>query len=116
MAKNWNRLSVARKLSSQRCELCQQVRDLTFHHLIPRKLHRRNSFRKRFDKDSLSQGIYICRICHNGLHKTYDELSLAKRFSSKSAILSDEKLSKHIEWSAKQKRCPSNTRKRDENG
>jgi len=85
------------------CELCLQKRDLTFHHLIPRKLHRRKSFRKRFDRETLRRGIYICGLCHKGLHKLYDEHTLARQFSDRESIIGDTAIARHIGWSARQK-------------
>lgn len=85
------------------CVLCKRVCKLTFHHLIPRKVHRRAHFKKHFSKEELNQGIAICRLCHSGIHKQYDEMELAKTFNSLSALLEDEMLSRHFEWVSKQK-------------
>jgi len=87
----------------EHCQLCNQVRDLTFHHLIPRKLHRRSRFQKRFSHDELNTGIRICKLCHRGLHRTYDEMTLATKFSSVEAIRADDALLRHIYWSSRQK-------------
>ncbi|MEJ2176612.1 MAG: hypothetical protein P8Y12_01360 [Gammaproteobacteria bacterium] len=87
----------------QECELCLQDRDLSFHHLIPRKLHRRSHFKKKYSKADLSQGIFICSLCHRGLHKLYDEMTLGKHFLNRESILGDPSLAKHIAWSARQK-------------
>ncbi|NVJ62343.1 MAG: hypothetical protein HWE27_18290, partial [Gammaproteobacteria bacterium] len=76
---------------------------LTFHHLIPRKLHRRKRFQKLYSKQELNQGIEICRKCHRGIHKTYDEMTLGQEFNSLQLILSDTALLKHFHWVAKQK-------------
>ena len=89
--------------SGDRCALCQRRRHLTFHHLIPRKLHRRTRFRKRYSRDQLNRGIDICRICHNGLHRLYDEMTLARDFNSLESILADPDLARHIAWSARQR-------------
>ena len=35
------------------CGLCKQVRTLEFHHLIPRKVHRRNFYRKNFSNNEI---------------------------------------------------------------
>lgn len=86
------------------CPLCGRETALTFHHLIPRKLHRRDYFRKNFDKATLNQGIAICRMCHNGIHRLYDEMTLAKRFASLAGLREDEALARHFAWVAKQKR------------
>lgn len=85
------------------CPLCKREVPLTFHHLIPRKVHRRNHFKKHYDKETLNQGIYICRPCHSGIHKYYDEMQLAKDFNTLDALQQDPDLQKHFSWVAKQK-------------
>jgi len=86
-----------------RCPLCKRVTSLTFHHLIPRKLHRRNFFKKNYSKAELNQGVNVCRLCHNGIHDLYDEMTLAKRFASLDLLQKDTALTKHFDWVAKQK-------------
>lgn len=86
------------------CALCGQRRVLTFHHLIPRKLHRRTFYKKKYSKEFLNQGILICQLCHKGIHKYYDEMTLAKSLSTLEALQADEALKRHIAWVAKQSR------------
>lgn len=76
---------------------------LTFHHLIPRKMHRRAWFKRHFDRDVLNSGIMICRKCHSGIHKHYDEMALGKHFYTLELLLADDKLSRHFEWVARQR-------------
>ncbi|MFC4698718.1 hypothetical protein ACFO4O_00905 [Glaciecola siphonariae] len=83
--------------------LCNRVLHLTFHHLIPKKMHRRTFFKKHYKKSELAQGIDICRQCHDGIHKTYTEMELAKHLNTFEAIKDDEKLSSYFAWVAKQK-------------
>ena len=71
-----------------KCQLCHQNRDLTFHHLIPRKLHRRNAFKRRYKRSELNAGIYICQLCHRGLHRLYDEMTLGKHFGKQEQLVS----------------------------
>ncbi len=85
------------------CPLCQRICTLTFHHLIPRKLHRRAHFRKHYNKDQLNVGINICRQCHNGIHKQYDEMQLGKEFCTLAALQNDETLGRHFEWAGRQR-------------
>ena len=85
------------------CPLCHRTCALTFHHLIPRKLHRRTHFRKNYSKDQLNVGINICRQCHSGIHKQYDEMQLGKQFTTLEALRADEQLQRHFEWVSKQK-------------
>ncbi|MEO0424972.1 MAG: hypothetical protein AAF184_21735 [Pseudomonadota bacterium] len=86
-----------------RCLLCERERPLTFHHLIPRKLHRRPYYRKHYSREFLNLGIDICRLCHDGIHDLYDEKRLAKEFASLEALRADEAISRHVAWVAKQK-------------
>lgn len=85
------------------CPLCLRHTFLTFHHLIPKKMHRRTFFKKQFSKAELAVGVDICRKCHDGIHRTYNEMELAKQFSTLESLKADEKLQAHFEWVAKQK-------------
>lgn len=87
----------------KRCELCQRAVMLTFHHLIPRKVHSRKRFQKQFDRTQLNQGVMLCKLCHRGIHKLYDEMTLATQFNKLEKLESDHKLQKHIRWVKKQK-------------
>jgi hypothetical protein len=90
--------------STGRCVLCQQLRDLTFHHTIPKKLHPRKRYRRRFSRSRLEQGIKLCQLCHRGLHALYDETTLAENFDTIDVMLKDDAISRHVAWSARQKR------------
>jgi hypothetical protein len=87
------------------CELCGRVKPLTRHHLIPRAVHRKRRFQKRYDKSEMQKrDLKICRLCHNGIHDLFpDEKLLAEAFNTKEALLADERLRRHIEWVKKQK-------------
>lgn len=82
---------------------CGRQTALTFHHLIPKKLHRRAFFQKHYNKEQLNTGINICRPCHDGIHDLYGEMELAKRFPTLESLLADEALHRHFAWVAKQK-------------
>ncbi|MFT7286772.1 MAG: hypothetical protein ACI87W_000881 [Halieaceae bacterium] len=96
--------NVAGIAKTESCATCGRAVPLGFHHLIPRKLHRRNYFRKHFDREVLNRGIRICRECHNGIHRRYDEMILGKEFASLQALLADEALLRHFAWVARQRR------------
>jgi hypothetical protein len=85
------------------CPLCGRKGALTFHHLIPRKLHRRVYFKKTYTREERQRGIAICRLCHDGIHAIYDEMTLAKAFDTPERIMADGRLQKHFRWAAKQK-------------
>ncbi len=85
------------------CPLCGRSLQLTFHHLIPKKLHRRTRFKKRYSKAELNQGVWVCRLCHDGIHDHYDEMALARGFSTLASIQADPHIQRHAQWVAKQK-------------
>ena len=88
---------------AETCCLCQRNTLLTFHHLIPRKVHRRTKFRKNYSREDLAQGIYVCKPCHRGIHKMFDEMTLAKHYDSLEKLMQSEDLMRHVAWVAKQK-------------
>lgn len=85
------------------CSLCQRPVALTFHHLVPKKVHRRKRFQKAYTRDQLNAGIHICRRCHNGIHRLYDEMTLAEQFNTLELLRADEAIQRHVNWVAKQK-------------
>ena len=89
------------------CELCGRENvTLTEHHLIPRAVHRKKYFRRRFDiEDMRHRKLMVCRKCHRGIHRLIpDERVLAREYNTKEALLNDERIAKHVEWVAKQHR------------
>ncbi len=90
--------------SSQKCcPLCKRYIHLTFHHFIPRKVHRRAHYKKNYTKAQLNEGVHVCKQCHSGVHKAYDEMTLAKKFKTLEKIQTDATLGRHFEWVAKQR-------------
>lgn len=92
-----------RKPDTQLCRLCQRKAPLTFHHLIPRKVHRRPRFRKHYSVEALQSGIWVCCPCHRAIHKFHREMELAVHFYSLDRLLLDPLLQNHIHWAQKQK-------------
>ena len=92
-----------RKQKLGMCPLCRRTISLTFHHLIPKKMHRRAHFKKHYSKQQLQAGIDICRRCHDGVHDIYNEMQLAKHFSSLEALQRDPLLQNHFQWVSRQK-------------
>ena len=91
------------KLKQGICPLCARDTRLTFHHLIPRKMHRRAHFKKHYSKNQRNQGIDICRTCHDGIHQHYDEMTLAKQLNQLETLRSDPKLARYFNWVSKQR-------------
>ena len=85
------------------CPFCQRELRLTFHHLIPKKLHRRTRFRKQYSREQLNRGIDICRQCHDGIHDRYDEMTLYRDYDTPASLASDPALARYFAWVARQK-------------
>lgn len=87
------------------CELCQREKPLTEHHLIPRAVHGKKYFLKRFTKEDMThRRISICRKYHKGIHRIIpDEKELAREFNTKALLLADERIQRHVAWVAKQR-------------
>jgi len=88
---------------NKECALCERVCILTFHHLIPRKLHRRGFFKAHYSKTQLQTGVMLCTLCHKTIHRFYDEMTLGKKLNTLTSLKADEKIQTHIHWAKKQK-------------
>jgi len=89
------------------CVLCQRNTALTWHHLIPRKLHRRKHYQRNFTRDQLNAGINICRQCHRGLHRLFSEMHLGKYLYTLTLLQADTAVAKHVQWVARQRLAPA---------
>lgn len=85
------------------CPTCNRRTHLTFHHLIPRKVHKRRHFKKKFSKDQLNQGVNLCRTCHSGIHTRFSEITLAKELNTLTALQKNEECIKFFSWVSKQR-------------
>lgn len=88
----------------EHCELCGRQVPLTFHHLVPRKMHRRPRFQKHFTREQLNTGIWVCQACHRGIHKLYDEMTLARDLNTLAKLQDDPAVQRHVAWVGKQRR------------
>ena len=70
---------------------------LTFHHLIPIKVHRSAYFRKNNSREDLEQGVDLCRLCYRGIHRLYEQMTLAREFSSLDAPQANPLIQQHVE-------------------
>jgi 5-methylcytosine-specific restriction endonuclease McrA len=96
-------MGLKRQETFSTCVCCGRTTYLTFHHLIPRTLHKRKAFKKHYSREVLNQGIAVCRPCHTGIHTAYEEIYLAKHLYRLELILADPTLNTHFKWVAKQK-------------
>lgn len=87
-----------------RCDLCGRVQPLTFHHLIPKRNHRKGAFQRRFSKAEMQgRGLMLCRLCHRQLHRTFSEAELGWGLNTKEAILASPEMQRFLAWARKQR-------------
>ena len=83
------------------CELCARRAPLTRHHLIPKALHDKPYVQKRFARsERITATLWVCRACHNQIHRLFSEKELALCFNSREALLSDARLRTFVDWLA----------------
>ena len=85
------------------CGLCNRMKELTFHHFIPKTLHKNKLFRKMYAlKFMQSHGIDLCDDCHYNIHHFHTEKELGKYYNDKKKLLSSEKVRNFLKWVKKQ--------------
>ena len=86
------------------CEICEREKETTFHHLIPKTLHGKKWYKKKYTQKYMKEhGINTCKDCHKTIHVFWDEKTLGKDFNTKEKILNEEKIQKHIKYVRKLK-------------
>lgn len=82
------------------CELCGRFGvPLTRHHLIPRTLHGKKRFRKRYSREEMATSIlWLCRPCHSHIHHLFDERTLAEQYASREALLAHPDVRAFVAW------------------
>jgi len=85
------------------CGFCNRLKELTFHHYIPKTLHTNKLFKKLFDKLYMkTHGVDLCKDCHKTVHKFWTEKELGKEYNTKEKIINDPKFKKYLKWIIKQ--------------
>ena len=82
--------------------LCARSHPLTFHHSIPRALHKKRWVKRRFTPEDRLDGIWLCRDCHDAVHRFISHRELAESFRSLSALQGHPEVRKFVAWIAKQ--------------
>ncbi len=85
------------------CTLCERERPLTFHHLVPKKVHKKSILLKKFTKEEMqTMGLMLCTDCHKAIHRHIDHIELGRFYHSKEALLEHPEVAKFVKWVAKQ--------------
>lgn len=98
-------------MTNSNCVLCKRERKCTFHHLIPKSMHRRKWVRKNYEKKKLQEGIWVCRDCHSAIHRFISCQELAREYSSLVKLTQHEELMKFVDWAGKQRKTRLRTKK-----
>lgn len=90
-------------MAEKQCVMCERVRPLTFHHLIPKKTHKRGFAQRKYSKEQRNQsGIDVCTDCHRMIHKTLDHTQLAREYNTLERLLAHPDIDKFVRWVATQ--------------
>lgn len=81
-----------------RCALCERDRPLTFHHLIPKALHRRKRYARRYTKEELARGVDLCRDCHDAVHRFLGEQELADHYPTLERLRTHPEVARFVAW------------------
>lgn len=93
------------------CVLCARKLPLSFHHVIPKLVHKRRWVKELYTTDKLQEGIWVCKPCHSAIHRFIDHVELARSFHTVEQLQAHEDLGKFIRWNAKQRRMKTVRRK-----
>lgn len=86
------------------CALCHRPLPLSFHHLIPRRVHDRRWFRDHFTLAEMRlRGAWLCRACHDFIHAHFDEATLGRRLNTVALLAAEPLIAHHLEWAARQR-------------
>jgi len=86
-----------------KCGFCGRLKELTFHHYIPRTLHSNKYFKKKYSIEYMKHhGIDLCDDCHRAVHDFFTEKELGKNYNDKNKLFSDERMRKFLRWVKKQ--------------
>lgn len=82
------------------CQLClRQGPELTRHHLIPRRLHRKKRIREQFDRQTrLGRLLWVCRPCHHMIHSLRNEQQLGLHHNTRESLLAIPELAEFARW------------------
>lgn len=86
-----------------KCGLCEREKELTFHHYIPKALHKNKLFIKLYEKKYMkSHGVNLCDDCHYAIHHFHTEKELGKYYNDMKKLLTSEKVKNFLKWIKRQ--------------
>ena len=98
------------------CDMCDRHMKLTFHHLIPKELHRKYIKKNRLPGNLTAAepglkmapflgnfGVYVCRPCHSAIHRCEPNRALAEEYNTLDRLLAHAKIGAWATFNSKQK-------------
>ena len=97
-------MSESDRKESSKCALCHRYDvKLTFHHLIPKKMHSKNYIKKQHPcLDLNTYGVKLCIPCHKTIHQNISHKNLAQRFYTLELLLTNELVRNAVNFNSKQ--------------
>ncbi|KAI9359968.1 hypothetical protein DFJ73DRAFT_92401 [Zopfochytrium polystomum] len=87
------------------CELCDREMVLTFHHLIPRAVHRK--LRRQFAQAEMDhRGAWLCRPCHSAVHRLFNHERLGRELNTVERLMEEEAVQRWVRYAEKQRYTP----------
>ena len=80
------------------CEFCENEEAHNFHHLIPKTLHKKKRFKKKYTFDELQNGLNVCKLCHHTFHEFLTEKELGENYNTRSKLKKHPRIAKYLEW------------------
>ncbi len=81
------------------CQFCGCEDAYNFHHFIPRSVHSNKWFKKNFTRQEMSEGIDVCKQCHNTIHDLIpDEKELGKEYNTQEKLAAHPKIATYLRW------------------
>lgn len=90
--------------SDDKCELCDRIKELTSHHLIPKQVHSKNWCKKMWTRiDMKGNRAMLCKLCHKTIHNFFTHRELGGIYYTVELLKSNVKIIEFLKWAKKQK-------------
>lgn len=98
----------------EKCEICGCQSNIEKHHLVPQSKCHSAKYGKKLKNDE-SNFLWVCKNCHDTIHSYFTNNELRDLYSSKEALLSNEKFTKYVAWRMKHMKYDFNGTKMSNN-
>ncbi|CAK5267722.1 unnamed protein product [Mycena citricolor] len=85
------------------CEICEREVPLTYHHLIPRSTHDKVRKKGWHPEAMLNSVAWLCRPCHNVVHRTAKNEDLARHLYTIPLLLEREDIQRWGKYASRQR-------------